>query len=67
MAKRANAITLLAEQLLQQLEAARGQTGDAYPLTVRLLAERIDPVPPEADVLKAVARKPFADRAVVAK
>jgi hypothetical protein len=58
----------LAEKMLHMLEAQRRLGGDSYPLPLRRLAELTDPAAPPEFVLKAAARKkPFAERAVVAR
>src|SRR5262249_50052675 len=53
--------TLLAEKLLHTLEAQRALGADAYPLTLRRLAELSDPQAPPELVLKAAGKRPFAD------
>jgi hypothetical protein len=58
----------LAQLMLQVLEAQRRLGGDSYPLRLRRLAELADPAAPPELVLKAVGKKkPFGERAVVAR
>ena len=58
----------LAEKMLEGLVAQRLIGGDAYPLPLRRLAELADAAAPPELVLKAAGRKkPFGERAVVAR
>jgi hypothetical protein len=58
----------LAEKMLHVLEAQRPLGADAYPLRLRRLGELADPAAAPEVVLKAAARKkPFGERAVVAR
>src|SRR5262249_16115268 len=58
----------LAEKMLQVLESQRRLGGDSYPLPLRRLAELTDPAAPPELVLKAATKKkPFGERAVVAR
>lgn len=66
MAARKDEAAGLAEKLVQQLEVRRGLGGDSYPLALRRLAELADPQTPPALLDKAVSRKAFTARAVIA-
>lgn len=57
----------LAEKMTAVLEGQRGLGADAYPLTLRRLAELTDPAAPADLILKAAVTKkqPFAGRVVV--
>jgi hypothetical protein len=58
----------LAEKMLHVLEAQRPLGADAYPLPLRRLAELADPAAPPELVFKAAGRKkPFGERAVIAR
>jgi hypothetical protein len=58
----------LAEKMLQVLEAQRQGGPDSYPLPLRRLAELADPAaPPELALKAAGKKKPFGERAVVAR
>src|SRR5262249_29774014 len=59
--------TALAEKLLPTLEAQRAAGGDAYPLTLKRLAELSDPQAPPELVFKAAGKKPFAEAGLVAQ
>ena len=60
---KSNPVADLAAQLVQTLERLREQGGDAYPPTLRMLAQ---PGSPPELVAKALKKKPFADRLLVA-
>jgi hypothetical protein len=55
-----------AARLVDTLRGRREQGGDAYPLTVARLKELAEPDAADADVFKALAKKPFAQQIVVA-
>jgi hypothetical protein len=55
----------LAAQMLRVLEVQRSLGGASYPLTLKRLAELTDPAAAPALVLKAAARKEFAERVAV--
>src|SRR5262245_2956890 len=65
-AKKQDAAAQLAERLVQVLDAQRRLGPDSYPLTLRRLAELTDPAAPADQVVKALKKKPFADRAIAA-
>ncbi len=67
MSRKKDAATELAEKMLQVLDAQRRLGGEAYPLTVRRLAQLTDPAAPDEIVLKAVTKKTFVSRATVAQ
>src|SRR3954462_12137921 len=64
MAKK-DAAADLAVQMIQVLEAQRRLGPDAYPPTLRRLAELADPAAPDDLINKAIKKKPFKDRAVL--
>ncbi|MBV8265933.1 MAG: hypothetical protein JO252_06270, partial [Planctomycetaceae bacterium] len=57
----------LAERMLLVLEEQRSLGGDAYPPTLRRLAELCGGMASEDQVLKAIGKKTFTSRAVVTK
>jgi hypothetical protein len=65
-AKKKDAVTDLAEKMLQVLDGQRRLGGDSYPLRLRRLAELAEPAAPEDLVKKAAGKKkPFGEKAVV--
>jgi hypothetical protein len=67
MAARPDPAARLAERLLATLEVQRAAGGDAYPLTLQRLGELAEAGAEPALLVKAAARKPFAERAVAAR
>src|SRR5947209_6826213 len=67
MAARKDPAAELAEKLLQVLEAQRGLGPDAYPPSLARLAALADAQAAPDRVARAVGRKPFTDRALVAQ
>jgi hypothetical protein len=66
MPARNNPASELAEKMIRVLEAQRRLGAEAYPLTLRRLAELGDPAASAELVLKAAAkRKPFSERVLV--
>jgi hypothetical protein len=57
----------LARKMLQMLEAQRRQGAGAYPLSISRLVELMEPSAPTALVDKAIAKKTFTDRVLVAQ
>ena len=58
---------VLAEKLLQVLEAQKQLGGDSYPLSLKRLVELADPQAAPDLIDKAVGKKPFKGHAVVAE
>jgi hypothetical protein len=68
MPARIDPATDLADKMIQVLEAQRRLGAAAYPLSLRRLAQLADPAAAPDIILKAGAKKkPFGDRAVVAR
>lgn len=65
MPAKRDAATELAEKMLRSLETQRDLGANAYPSTLRRLAELADPNADTQTIQKAVKKKAFSDRAVV--
>jgi hypothetical protein len=57
----------LADRMVQALAGYRSQGGGVYPLTLKRLAEGVDPQATRAEVLKAAAKRSFLARVVLAR
>jgi hypothetical protein len=67
MSSKEDAAAKLAEELIQLLEARRGLGPDCYPLSVRRLLELANPNTSAALVEKAIAKRSFQQRVVIAR
>jgi hypothetical protein len=67
MPKKADEIAALSEEMLRVLESQRKLGGEAYPPTLRRMAELCGGTHSHDHILKAVGKKAFTARAVVTK